>query len=163
VKPEYYAGLVGLALVALAYFTRPKGSVETSYVIDLDSVGLPPAPSSQIRSMAQAIARAEGFYVAGSVPQRSHNPGNIKASWTGYPSTPGGITMFPSESAGWAALYHQLELIRDGRSGQYSLANTIRQMGTRWTATIGQQFAWASNVAQSLGVSVDTQLRVVLA
>ena len=161
-KPEYYAGLVGLALVALAYFTRPRGSVTTSYEIDMSTIGIaPPAPSTKVQNVAQAIARAEGFYIPGSLGARSNNPGNLKVS--GYPTQPGGITIFPSADAGWSALYRQLEIIRTGQSAYYSLSTTLRQMGQRWTATAHEQFAWASNVARTLGVSVDTQLAQVLA
>ena len=37
-----------------------------------------------LRRMAEAIARAEGFYVSGTVPQRARNPGDARGlagSW----------------------------------------------------------------------------------
>src|SRR5688572_30319331 len=92
--------LGGLGLGALLlYLTRPEGTVTTSESYDLPT-NYPPA----IINAAQAIARAEGFYVPGSIPQRANNPGNIKVlGWTGPRLAD--IPVFDSVEQGWTALY----------------------------------------------------------
>lgn len=59
--------------------------------------------------LQEAIARQEGFWVAGSVASRNHNPGNIMSSHFaaqyGATSTGvGGYAIFPDDASGWAAL-----------------------------------------------------------
>lgn len=149
-----FAGVAVGAGVFLAYAHRTIGA-------DAALASGAPEPSPKIRTAAQAIARAEGFYVAGSIPARAHNPGNLKLGGATLGTT--GITVFDSDGQGWAALYRQLQLIVDGRSRVYSLGMSIRAMGAKWTATAHEQLAWASNVAGVIGVSVDTTLRQVLA
>jgi len=119
-----------------------------------------PQPSNRVRALAEAIARAEGFYVPGSLPQRINNPGDLKAPGTAVTSS--GLSVFESVDQGWAALYRQIGLIASGASAYYGPATTIRQMGQKWTATVSQQLAWSTTVAQQLGVSVDTPLALVL-
>jgi len=147
--------LVGLGLFLL-WWTRPKGTVTTSEVFELRPTDYPDA----LKETARAIARAEGFYVAGSIPDRAHNPGNLKVGGETIGDT--GITMFPDDDTGWAALYRQLARIVEGRSAYYTLDTTIRAMGQKWTATQSEQSAWAENVADALGVDIDTPLSRVL-
>jgi hypothetical protein len=109
--------------------------------------------------MANAIARAEGYFVPGSVAARAHNPGNLKLGGT----TINGITVYTSADQGWHALYRQLALIRDDRSAFYAPGDTIARMGQVWTATVHEQGAWSANVAHGLGVPVTTTLGEVLA
>lgn len=55
------------------------------------------------------IARAEGFYRAGTLPRRQHNPGSLVFS--GQPgATPGaeGYARFKTDAEGWAALSRDL-------------------------------------------------------
>jgi hypothetical protein len=158
---------IGAAIAAL-YFWRGRlsggrlvPSVTTSEGFDLSPYGGPTTYPEPIKRFAQAIAKAEGFYVAGSIPQRANNPGDLKMiNWDG-PTLGEGISVFQSVDAGWSALYRQLYLILSGQSGVYNLDMTIAQMGAKWTAT--QQSAWASNVAGYLAVSPSTPLWSVLA
>lgn len=118
--------------------------------------------SNAIKALAQAIARAEGFYIVGSAPNRAHNPGAMKVpGWKGQTTGSEGITVFGSDAEGWQALYRQLNLIASGRSGVYTLGMSIEEMARRWTAT--QQSEWAANVSQTLGVPSSTSLSQVLA
>jgi hypothetical protein len=95
--------------------------------------------------LARAIAVAEGFGVDGSIPTRAHNPGDLVCPWlTGKTLGAEGIHVFQDDATGWAALEHQLQLIRDGKSSVYWKGMTIQQMADRWTHT--QQAEWASNV-----------------
>lgn len=149
------------AVIGFALFIRQGRHAEPVGTDPLPSMG-PTTYSRQIVSLAQGIARAEGFYLQGSAPQRAHNPGAIKVpGWNGPITGTEGISVFASDDVGWEALYRQLDLIATSRSGVYSLNMTLDEMARRWTAT--QQSAWAANVAFSLGVSTSTRLSQVLA
>jgi hypothetical protein len=65
-------------------------------------------------SISQAIATEEGFYKPGSIAQRNGNPGNLR-SWGSRPIISGYAAFLnpdgtPDSVAGWAALYHQVDL-----------------------------------------------------
>jgi hypothetical protein len=152
----------GVALVALWALTRRGlvASVMTSEGFDLSPYGGPTIYPDAIKRVAEAIAKQEGFYVAGSIPQRAHNPGDLKIpGWTGA-TLGSGISVFDSDGAGWTALYRQLWLILTGDSARYNLDMSIDDMARTWTAT--QQSAWAANVAGYLGVDTNTKLWAVL-
>jgi hypothetical protein len=144
---------IAAAGVAL-WLLRPKATVTTDEQYDLPRASYTPV----VQDFARAISRAEGFNVAGSIPQRAKNPGNLKLP--GYPTIGGGISVFDSIDQGWAALHNQLQLIIDGRSRYYNLDMTIKDMGDLWEADPGD--AWANNVAADLGVSVNAPLWQVL-
>jgi hypothetical protein len=64
-----------------------------------------------VSKLAEAIARKEGFYVAGSLPQRQNNPGDLRhAPGENHPGNPDAVGAFPTAEAGWAALERQLGL-----------------------------------------------------
>jgi len=152
--------IVKRGLMPLPASTPPLvGTVETWEGFDLSPYGGPTSYPQPIQQMAIAIAKQEGFYVTGSIPQRANNPGDLKIPNTStLPGT--SITAFQSVSAGWDALYHQLMLIVTGQSSYYNLDMTIEQMSRVWTVT--QQQPWASNVASQLGVSTQAPLWQVL-
>lgn len=156
---------IGAAIAALYYWRTklsgmPVPTVTTSEGFDLSPYGGPVSYPEPIKRFAEAVARAEGFYVPGSVPQRAHNPGDIKVvGWVG--PTIGGISQFGSDSDGWNALYRQLYLILTGSSSRYNLDMTIADMARTWTVT--QQTAWARNVASFLSVETSAPLWQVLA
>ncbi len=153
--------VIAAVLVSIiVWLRRPVASVTTDWTVDLSTMGAP-VPSSRVENVAKAIARAEGFYVSGSIPQRARNPGNLKR---GAPTLPGtSITQYTTAGEGWSALYKQLTLIATGKSAYYNPATTIRAMGQTWTATKSEQLAWSTNVANVLGVGIDTPLGQVLA
>jgi hypothetical protein len=151
------AGIVGALL--LLFRRPPVASVTTSETFDLSPFGGPTNYTPKIQNFASAIARQEGFYVAGSIPQRANNPGDLKVP--GLPTLPGtSITKFASADLGWAALHRQLQLIVTGQSSFYSLDMTIAEMARTWTTT--EQTPWAQNVAMFAGVTVQTPLYEVL-
>lgn len=117
--------------------------------------------------LAQAIAHSEGYGVEGAIPTRAHNPGDMVCPWLkGDKLGAEGIHVFPDESAGWAALEHQLDLIKHGKSQVYLNSMTIAQMARLWTRT--ESTAWAENVADWLAshgrshVTTQTILRDIL-
>jgi hypothetical protein len=146
------AGGVALGLILWRKQDEPAPSATAS-----------PAPSPAMRLLGEAIARAEGFFVSGSIPDRANNPGNLKiGTVSGLQPLSNGISVFPSRDAGWAALYRQLGLIATSKSKVYTSGplTTIREMGNKWAPGGIENVAgqWASSVAKILGVSVDTPL-----
>jgi hypothetical protein len=61
-------------------------------------------------SLASAIARFEGYGVAGSVAQRNNNPGNLRAGPGQIGTDPNGYAVFPDPATGYAALDNQIDL-----------------------------------------------------
>jgi hypothetical protein len=113
--------------------------------------------NAKVVILAQAIAKAEGFYIAGSLPQRCHNPGDLEIQSVGY-GTDNGKTIFPDDEAGWMALEHECDLILYGLSrAGYKLTDTIMQMAFRYTGNDGAT-TWALTVARALGISTLTTL-----
>lgn len=116
--------------------------------------------------LAKAIAHAEGFGMPNAIPTLAHNPGDLVLGDKGHGTLGSeGITVFQDNATGWAALEHQLSMIRLGQSHVYVNSMTIQQMADKWTAT--QPQAWAHNVADYLAAhgraaTVTTLLKDVL-
>jgi hypothetical protein len=71
-----------------------------------------------VESLAEAVARFEGYYRQGSRAQRNNNPGNLRErppgdrrgpKWPQYPKDAGGYVIFPSAEVGWAELRKRIE------------------------------------------------------
>jgi hypothetical protein len=62
--------------------------------------------------LAILIATEEGFYVAGSIPQRFNNPGDLRHSPHSFHTVadPDGIGQIDTPQDGWADLERQLHL-----------------------------------------------------
>lgn len=120
-------------------------------------LGLTGGSVSKVERLREAIARAEGWYVEGSRPQRNNNPGNLTKDF-GYPITghDGPFPIFLTPEWGWTALRNQVEMMLDGSSAYYDPYMTIREVAEKYTET--EKDAWAQNVASQLGVTVDTRL-----
>lgn len=111
-----------------------------------------------IYEFAHAVAKAEGFTVKGSLPNRLHNPGDIRAvSAHQYPGQIGidkkRYAIFKNDAAGWAALYHQIEKVADGSSAHYGPQTTIRQFSRRYAEVSSP---WLKNVCSILVISPST-------
>lgn len=161
---KHKVAVVALLGAFVLWVLRPRAltaTVTTSEGFDLNPYGGPTTYPDGIKNMAQAIARAEGFFIAGSVPARAHNPGDlVMPNWNG-PTLGAGISVFQDDDDGWNALYHQLNLILTGTSNRYNLDMSIADMAGTWTST--QQGPWANNVAGYLGVPTSTPLWAVIA
>ncbi len=112
-----------------------------------------------IQSLAEAIAKAEGFFVNGSLPNRANNPGDLKVGDKGQ-GTIDGKTIFSTIEEGWQHLYYQVSIILNGTSSIYTPDMTIQEVANRYVngndQTTPASEGWARNVANSLGVTVDT-------
>lgn len=98
---------------------------------------------------AHAIAHAEGFGQADTIPTKAHNPGDIiMPGWTGPTLGSEHISVFADDATGWRVLYHQVELIETGKSHVYELTMTFEEMAEKWTNT--QVEDWARNVVAGL-------------
>jgi hypothetical protein len=118
---------------------------------------------SQVQTLAKAIAKAEGFSKAGSLPSRYRNPGDLKVvRGYRYPGQEGvgkgGHVIFRSSAAGWAALEHQINKITDGTS-RYNVNMTLEEIGKKYA---GNWRVWSTSVARNLGVTPRTSLWEVL-
>lgn len=106
---------------------------------------------SRYRQFSWAIAKAEGFFLKGSIPNRDHNPGDIKAI-RGYrfPGQTGtdkhGHVIFRNNNKGWAALQNQVRKMCM-TEGRYSPQMTIQQIGKRYAKNWRQ---WSANVARNM-------------
>lgn len=65
--------------------------------------------------LAEAFAKREGFGIAGDMPTRDNNPGDLRHAPTEQhaPGDPDGIGFFATAEEGWAALERQLLLYAD--------------------------------------------------
>ncbi len=121
-------------------------------------------PTTAVQKIAKAIAKAEGFYVQGSIPQRANNPGDLERGDIGF-----GVislkTIYPSAGQGWEALYHQIGIMLDNSSAVYGPTWTIQDVADEYVSGMQSDTkdaaAWAQNVADTLGVSVDTQIGTI--
>lgn len=116
-----------------------------------------PVSEDLIDRIADAIARQEGFYVAGSRPARDNNPGNLTLDLgAGAPAVgmDGSLVIFATAGDGWANLQQEVRGWFNGSSSIYSAGMTIAQIASKYTAT--QVDEWAANVASFLGVTPDT-------
>lgn len=68
-----------------------------------------PTRQQLVDAMAEAMAREEGFYVAGSIAEQNKNPGNLR-TWGTMPISAGGYAKFPTVGAGWEALKRQITI-----------------------------------------------------
>jgi hypothetical protein len=113
--------------------------------------------SPGVQTLAQAIATAEGFYVAGSRPARDHNPGDMTQDLIGKGvGLDGAFIIYATDADGWANLYAQINLWLNGGSAHATASSTISDLSTFYTAD--NQSTWAVNVANAAGVSVDTPI-----
>lgn len=99
-----------------------------------------------IDALAEAIARAEGYYAPGphdghSLPYFHNNPGDLMT---------GGVNItYPDANSGWQALYNKLRNILNGGSHVYTLDMSIHQVARTWTGG-DNPGPWANTVVSYL-------------
>jgi hypothetical protein len=116
-----------------------------------------------VESLADAIARAEGFGPKQNKPTRFHNPGDFRASSRhAYAGQVGldrqGYVIFKSDKYGWKALTDMLDKIARGDSPQYSVNDSLAKLARKYATSP----LWLRNVAKNLGVKPNTPLWTIL-
>lgn len=110
---------------------------------------------------ARAIAHAEGFGLPGKIPTRCHNPGDLAEGDMGNGTArsvgigAADITIFATDSDGWAALYRQVRKILSGASRYYTLDMSLLKLGSVYAES---PVAWGTNFAEHFGVETTTTL-----
>jgi hypothetical protein len=110
----------------------------------------------KVVAFAQAIAKAEGFGPPKNLPTRCNNPGDLEIGDQGL-GTNNEKTIFETEQDGWNALEGQVRWMLTGNSHIYDLTDTILEVAEKYTGGDDPE-AWASIVAQQLGITVATTL-----
>lgn len=108
--------------------------------------------------ICRAIAVAEGADVAGSVPDRCNNPGDLSRGdehgqpVAGYQTNCDGENeiIFASKVAGWNALHIKIGNARNGTSPVYSPSWTWAQFAAKYA---GNSAVWLKNFCAALGVA----------
>lgn len=135
----------------------------TFFLLTASAWATMPSPTPHVRALAEAIARTEGYYVKGSLPNRHRNPGDIRASkGIIYPGQIGidrrRYVIFANDRAGWNALYSVLQKVITGESKYYTVNMSLRQLAKHYATSK----IWVRNVSKILAVTPDTKLWEVL-
>jgi hypothetical protein len=118
----------------------------------------------RVRTIAEAIAVAEGYYVRGdhdgrSLLYRINNPGGLKKPALDAEDLPTwldtGLVIFPTKEMGWAALHRQVHMMLTGRSEIYHPSDTLITVGLKYA---DGDTSWGENVAMNLGVPAAARL-----
>lgn len=168
VSPLATLAAVGVGLVILTRSrTASAASADDSGTLAADPLGGLGGSVAGVQEMAIGIAHAEGFFVAGSIPARAHNPGDLVIpGWSGDTLGSQRISVFASNADGWDRLHRQLQLILDGKSHVYDVDDSLAVVADKWTN--GDGGAWLNNVLEYLNskgfaVDGDTSIGDVLA
>jgi hypothetical protein len=134
---------------------------ETSFSPDASnqpSNGIDPTDDStwpsgdNIWNICHAVAYAEGYNVAGSVPARLCNPGDLSDGFSQYGGeshSGSNVTHFPDQQTGWQWLYNKWQNIVNGSSTTYPASLTWTQVAQKYA---GNWQNWLNNVTSVLGV-----------
>ena len=116
-----------------------------------------------IDDLANAIARMEGYNVAGSIAATNNNPGNLR-SGTGQIGTANGFAVFATPADGFAALDNQIQINENlglnlnqffaGEPGVYA--------GYAPSADANNPAQYAANVASWTGIDPSIPLTQAL-
>jgi len=108
--------------------------------------------------LCSAIAKEEGFFVAGALPARNNNPGDLRsAPWLVNPAIEHGFWHARSTAEGIAGLYHQVAL-------DIARGWTLRQLIFAWAppSDNNRTEQYLKDVAGRLGISPDVALNTFL-
>lgn len=140
------------ASIDLSVSTPSDGSGGTDMAF---SSGYQPSTAAQL--LGRAIAVAEGFGIPGSRPTRDHNPGDMTADLIGRAvGKDGPFVVYANDDDGFLNLFYQVDEWLNGSSHHASPTSTIQQVSEFYTAN--DSATWANNVANHLGVPVDTPI-----
>jgi len=145
--------VLGVAVVWLA--SQSNASQTDAYI---GGGSMANTSSDPLGAMANAIATMEGFFVSGSLPQRTNNPGDI--------GTFGGkVRSYPDSSAGFSALQNYIGTHAAAHPDWnfYDFFHYYLTGDPNGTPGPGQNpNGYAEYVAGALGVSAATPISQVL-
>ena len=116
----------------------------------------------KVNDLATAISHAEGFGIRGTIPNRYHNPGDLRARPESPPLTgqvrigKAGHIVFKDDEAGKAALRACILQMIDGRSRHFRSDMTLNQVARVYAENWRP---WVKIVSRELGVTPNTTLR----
>lgn len=110
--------------------------------------------------LAEAAAIAEGYTNPHNRPWRDRNPGDLEAGPQGSP-TDGLLTVYPTQSLGWAAAENLWAKIINRLIPAYNNATTIAQIAAIYTGE-DNAAGWAAVVAIYLGTTTNATLESLL-
>lgn len=129
----------------------------------------------RLHDWAEANARKEGFYIAGSIAQRYNNPGNLvfgelakaygATTFYQHPKTGHKFAIFPTLEQGWAALEKLLENAAKGKTSNYTPEMDLVQFYTKYSpirdakGNIIPNVGYAKFVADFLKVPITTKIK----
>ena len=111
--------------------------------------------SSETFNIAHAIAIAEGFGKANTIPTTRHNPGDLT-------NFLGQKILFDTDDDGWSALYRQVNLMISGRSRYYKPTMTWEEIGKIYDGE-AEYMNWVNNVCDSLQVETTSTINDYIA
>lgn len=106
--------------------------------------------------LAEAIAHEEGFYIDGTLPNRNHNPGDLRHSPHSFHTAdaPDAIGQIDTVADGWADLERQLEIYA-------SRGLTLGQAIYEWAPpTENDSAAYLAYVIKYLGPPANSDMLV---
>jgi hypothetical protein len=111
--------------------------------------------------LADAIAHQEGFYVAGSLPQRNNNPGDLRhGNAEVHPDNqPDAVGSFATPELGWAALNRQLRI---DASRNWTVAQLIESYAPSGPPDFNNTDAYLAFVTNFVGCDPDTLVAALL-
>lgn len=116
----------------------------------------------RVQALGNAISHAEGYGVAGAIPTKYNNPGDLKPPngasdyWQGQTGVgTGGHAIFATPADGFSALYRQVNLWRTGKSNVIFPTFTFQQAAQKYAE---DWQPWLANVTRELGVQASTTL-----
>jgi hypothetical protein len=139
----------------------PRYALAMILLMVLSLTGIRCKAQDKIETFAHGIAMTEGFYIKRTIPNRYHNPGDLKIMARGekYPGQVGvgkaDHVIFRNSAAGYSALYHQIDKMISGESKFYTQEMTLLQVGKLYAKN---SRLWAKNLAKNLGVKPSTTL-----
>lgn len=113
----------------------------------------------RIWDVCRAIANQEGASIAGTVPDRLNNPGDISDGSLTFGAefhSGSSVTHFPNKDTGWQWLYDKIKNAASGSSIVYRPSMDFYDIGAIWAPPNAN--SWAEGVAYFLGVDPSTTL-----
>ncbi|MGO9210020.1 MAG: hypothetical protein ACLPXM_13865 [Terriglobales bacterium] len=117
---------------------------------------------AKVNDLATAISHAEGFGIRGTIPNRYHNPGDLRTRPESAPLAgqvrigKAGHIVFKDDEAGKAALRQCILQMLDGRSRHFHSDMTLNQVARVYAENWRP---WVKAVSRELGVPPTTTLR----